>query len=242
MGRCGIIHSVMKQNVYDYSYELRRERQHRNLVIFILILSVIVFLSVFFTFVLFPVYVRSDSMETDISKGGVVFVSPVFKKSPERGDVIFIDKNNAVKNQSVIKKIINTEIKLFTAQQIQPYESNKLSSKPCLRRILALPGDTIYMKDYILYIKPAGDDHYLTEFELSENPYDIHIFSVPVGWNEIGSIGNFEEKTLSDDEYFVLADNRVEGIDSRIWGNISGEVIVGKAVLQYFPFNRIHRF
>lgn len=237
-----LFHSVMKQNVYDYSYELRRERQHRNLVIFILILSVIIFLSLFFTLVLFPVYVRSDSMETDISKGGVVFVSPIFKKSPERGDIVFIDKNNSVKKQSVLRNILNTEIKLFTAQQIQPYETNKLSSKPCLRRILALPGDTIYMKDYILYIKPAGKDHYLTEFELSESPYDIHIFTVPVGWNEIGSIGNFSEMKLSSNEYFVLADNRVEGIDSRIWGNISEDVIVGKAVLQYFPFNKIHLF
>ena len=52
----------------------------------------------------------------------------------------------------------------------------------------------------------------------------------------------FDEILLGPDEYFVLADNRVEGTDSRIWGSVPQENIQGKAVLQYFPFRRIHKF
>lgn len=231
----------MNQNVYDYSYQLRKQRKHRNLTVFFVILSVIIFLSITVSFFLFPVYVRSDSMETAVANGGVLFVSPVMKKNAGRGDVVFITRNWE-KDENTPRKILNTIIKLFTFQQIQLTETKKISGKPCLRRIMAMPGDTIYMKDFILYIKPRGKSQYLTEFELIEKKYDIHIYSVPVGWNEVGSIGNFDEITLGPDEYFVLADNRVEGTDSRIWGSVPPENIEGKAVLQYFPFNRIHKF
>ncbi len=231
----------MKQNVYDYSYQLRRQRKHRNLTVFFVILSVIIFLSITISFFLFPVYVRSDSMESAVANGGILFVSPVMKKNVERGDVVFITRNWE-KNDNTFKKIVNTMVKLFTLQQVQLTESKKISGKPCLRRIMAIPGDKIYMKDYILYIQPGDRKQYLTEFELIEKKYDIHIYSVPVGWNEAGSIGNFNEITLGPNEYFVLADNRVEGTDSRIWGCVPQENIEGKAVLQYFPFKRIHRF
>lgn len=231
----------MKQNVYDYSYQLRRQRKHRNMTVFFVIFSVIVFLSITISFLIFPVYVRSDSMETAVANGGVIFVSPAMKNNPDRGDVVFITRNWE-KKDNVIKKTVNTLVKLFTLQQVQLTESKKISGKPCLRRIMAVPGDTIYMKDFILYIKPENKNQYLTEFELIEKKYDIHIYSVPVGWNEAGCIGNFNEKKLGPDEYFVLADNRVEGTDSRIWGSVPQENIQGKAVLQYFPFRRIHKF
>lgn len=231
----------MKQNVYDYSYQLRRQRQKRNLTVFLVILSVIVFLSLTVSFLIFPVYVRSDSMETAVANGGVVFVSPAIKNHPDRGDVVFITRNWQ-KNDNTFEKIINMMVKLFTFQQVQLTESKKISGKPCLRRVMAVPGDTIYMKDFILYIKPEMQNQYLTEFELIKKKYDIHIYSVPVGWNEAGSIGNFDEITLGQGQYFVLADNRVEATDSRIWGCVPQENIEGKALLQYFPFRKIHRF
>src|SRR5574344_1202859 len=96
----------MRQNVYEYAYELKREKQHRNSRIFLIILSVVLFLSLFFSFILFPVLVRSDSMESGISKNGTVFVVPA-ARMPQRGDVIYLDRSDNY-NPSVFMKIVNT--------------------------------------------------------------------------------------------------------------------------------------
>lgn len=227
----------MRQNVYEYAYELKRERKHRNTRIFIIIISVILFLSLFLNFILFPVLIKSDSMEIDVSKNGAVFVTPL-DRSPQRGDVVLLSRADGEKATG-ISKIGDLLIRFFTAQQLQLNNSNRITGRSCVRRVLGLPGDSLYMKDYVLYIKPEGTKQYLTEFEVAKKPYTVHIYSVPVEWDGIGSSGTSREITLGRNEYFVLADNRIECTDSRVWGAISSSRIQGKVLVQYFPFNKM---
>ena len=227
----------MRQNVYEYAYEMKRERQHRNTRIFVIILSVIFFLSLFLPFILFPVLIKSDSMEGDVSKNGAVFVTPL-DRTPQRGDVVLLSRSDGAKATG-ISKVGDQLIRFFTAQQLQLNNSNRVTGKSCVRRVLALPGDSLYMKDYVLYVKPAGSKLYLTEFEVAARPYTVHIYSVPVEWDGIGSSGSSKEITLGKNEYFVLADNRIECNDSRVWGAIPSTRILGKVLVQYFPFNKM---
>jgi len=44
---------------------------------------------------------------------------------------------------------------------------------------------------------------------------------------------------LKENEYFVLGDNRASSYDSRYWGPVNKELIIGKAFLRLLPFNRI---
>jgi hypothetical protein len=47
---------------------------------------------------------------------------------------------------------------------------------------------------------------------------------------------------VGDGEFFVMGDNRPESQDSRFFGPIDRELIVGRAFLRYFPLDRITVF
>ena len=231
----------MKQNVYDYSFELRRIRSRRITFVLSIVIFTFVFITMFLNCILFPVHVKSDTMENDIAKGSSVFVTPLLR-NPKRGDVFYIVQKNK-EELSAFQKLANSIVRFITLQKFYPFGySDKISGKPFLRRVVALPGDSIYMKDYILYVKPKGEKLFLTEFELTEKSYNTNIYSIPAEWEDLGISGSMEEQVLADDEYFVLADNRIECADSRLWGAVKADRLKGKALLEYFPFNKIHLF
>ncbi len=216
----------------------RQRRLHTSLSI---LFGVFLFLTIFLKFILFPIYIKSDTMEEGLSSGGIAFVCPLLKK-PARGDVLYISRMDDYK-ESLVKSAVDSLVRFFTLQKISPFsESKKISGQPFVRRVIALPGDSIYMKDFVLYIKPAESELYLTEFELSNKSYNVQIFSIPAEWNNVGVSGDLEEMTLQEGEYFVLADKRVESLDSRQWGAIKEERFLGQVILQYFPFSNIKLF
>ncbi|MCR5763366.1 MAG: signal peptidase I [Treponema sp.] len=231
----------MKQNVYDYSFELRRIRSRRITFALSVVIFTFLFISLFLNFILFPVHVKSDSMESDIAKGSAVFITPLIR-TPKRGDVYYISRMDNVTG-TLFQKAANTIVKFVTLQKFYPFGyTDRMSGKPFLRRVLALPGDSIYMKDYVLYIKPKGEKLFLTEFELTQKAYNTNIYSVPAEWENIGVSGFMKEITLGNNEYFVLSDNRIECSDSRLWGPVKADRLKGRALLEYFPFNKIHLF
>jgi signal peptidase I len=48
-----------------------------------------------------------------------------------------------------------------------------------------------------------------------------------------------KELTLGEDEYFVLSDDRADTNDSRTWGPLPAACLKGRALLIYWPPNRI---
>jgi len=48
--------------------------------------------------------------------------------------------------------------------------------------------------------------------------------------------------TLKDDEYFTMGDNRDKSLDSRYWGPMPKEDMVGRAILRLFPLTKIGVF
>ena len=93
-----------------------------------------------------------------------------------------------------------------------------------IKRIIGLPGETVYIDDFgNIYI----------DGELLEESYGKDVIADP---------GNAcEPIKLADDEYFVLGDNRNNSYDSRfdLVGPIDRDIIIGKAWVRIFPFNKI---
>ena len=228
----------MEKNIYAISYKMRRELYHKIFSVAGIILIFFVLVSLFMTFIIFPVANKSDSMSPDIPAGSYEFVSPLLK-SPERGDVILL-QNYKDGKMSPFKRILRTISLFVTVHKWQPFEENPVSgTRPVLRRVVGLPGDTIYIDRYVVFIKPAGQSHFLTEFELTNSRYNAKILVPPALWDsDLGARASISQITLGNDEYFVLGDDRLSSADSRIWGPVKQRSILGKALVLYFPFNK----
>lgn len=229
----------MNRQLYEYSYELRKQRK-RKFLFFIIYFFIIYFLiNIIFAFLIFPVKQVSTSMVPDFPENSISFVTPL-NVTMNRGDVVLL-KNKVTDPKNLFEKIWHNISLFFTAQQYDSYARKEYpDTNNQIRRVVGLPGDEIYMNDYVLYIKPQGEKHFLTEFELSKKAYNLTFVTPPSDWNgSVGVKGSFDPITLGADEYFVLGDNRIAVSDSRLWGSISKKDIKGKILVKYFPFNSI---
>lgn len=95
----------------------------------------------------------------------------------------------------------------------------KNPSRTFIKRVVGLPGEKVQIKDGEVTISnldfPKGKK--LNESYIEENtPGDAEV-------------------SLKEDEYFVLGDNRDHSSDSRKWGAISREDIIGKVWISVYP-------
>lgn len=231
----------MSRAIYEISYKMKKELYRKITRSALIILSTLIIINLILSFVIFPVRTASDSMEPDIPAGAFEFVTPLFT-SPDRGDVILLN-DAAEEETSFFQKIANSFCHFVTFGQWKPFDADSYFAAPHIRRVIGLPGDTIYLDRYDVYIMPEGENHFLTEFELTHSAYNISFVDVPPDWDmTLGTKGVTEKITLGDDEYFVLGDNRTASSDSRLWGTVSEDSILGTVILQYFPFSKFRLF
>lgn len=146
------------------------------------------------TFLVDSRVVPSASMYPTIEVGDRVLVnklSYVWDREPQRGDIV-----------------------IFKA----PEEMQ--SNSDLLKRVIGLPGETIYIHDGTVYI----DDIPLEEDYLNERPN-----------YEYGPV------TVPEDCYFMLGDNRNNSVDAHRWQEAftPEEDIKGKVFFRYWPLYRI---
>lgn len=93
-------------------------------------------------------------------------------------------------------------------------------SRDYVKRVVAVGGDTVEARDNVLYIngQPQPPASYLPP---------------GVVYSDFGPI------KVPPNNYFMMGDNRNNSADSRVWGTLDRKLIIGKAVLVYWPLNHI---
>ena len=119
-----------------------------------------------------------------------------------------------------------SELDLFGEPQrgdVVVIRSPQESGKRLVKRIIALPGDSLEIREGILKINGST----------VAEPYIL------------GSTRNRELTTIPPDHYYVLGDNRPQSNDSNNFGPVHRSQIIGKAWLAYWPlenFGTVDRF
>lgn len=83
-----------------------------------------------------------------------------------------------------------------------------------IKRVIGLPGDTVSIKKGIVYINGTPLEE---PYELEKPREDFKPFKVP------------------ERSFFVLGDNRNNSFDSRFWGVVPEDLVIGKALARFYP-------
>jgi signal peptidase I len=97
-----------------------------------------------------------------------------------------------------------------------------------IKRIIGLPGERVVVADGVVRIFGPGDNQGKI---LDESSY-------------LGSLTTIGSKdiTLGEGEYFMMGDNRSASLDSRVFGAVPGDFIVGRVWFRGWPPEKIHFF
>jgi signal peptidase I len=115
-----------------------------------------------------------------------------------------------------------------------------------VKRIIGAPGDRIHLKDGVVYLNgQPQNEPYVLHDPNSYNPYRDNFPSVPPSmganvtpeWHlEMSNYIKDGDLVVPPDRYFAMGDHRDVSYDSRYWGFIPREHIIGRPIFIYWSF------
>lgn len=150
-----------------------------------------------------------------------IFIAQPFIVSGASMDPTFAD------GQYLIVDEISYYLNEPTRGDVVIFKYPKDPKKYFIKRIIGLPGENVVInKKGEVSVQQKGSD---TIISLKE-PY-VHF-----------SKNESDLLALGEDEYFVMGDNREDSYDSRMWGPVKRNFLVGKALVRLFPFTQVDIF
>jgi signal peptidase I len=167
-----------------------------------------------------PYQIPSQSMEPTLDVGQRVLVNRVIYNlsDPDIGDIVVFHPPAGADqgNKCGVKR---------DTRQPCPEPTSEQSDTNFIKRIVAGPGDRLRIEG----------GHPVVNGEVAEED-----FVRPCGSG--GPCDLPKEITIPPDHYFMMGDNRGASDDSRFWGPVPRDWIIGKAFFTYWPPDRIGFF
>jgi signal peptidase I len=123
-----------------------------------------------------------------------------------------------------------------------------------VKRVIGLPGDRLHLRDGVVYLngRPLQESYavHRTEAQVTARTAAVDTFRDdfplmetmdagvdPAWWVRLRGLVHGGDVTVPPGNYFVMGDNRNDSEDSRYWGFVPRNAIVGKPLLIYFSWN-----
>ena len=132
-------------------------------------------------------------------------------------DKILVEKvTPKITSKSNLSKFRNNIIVFNVPEQL--IKAGYETDTALIKRVIGVPGDKVEVKEGNLYLNDVAQDNYIYDKNIN---YSIGPLIVP------------------EESFWVMGDNRNNSMDSHIWGFLPYEKIIGRAILRYWPLNKI---
>lgn len=122
-------------------------------------------------------------------------------------------------------KLLVLETKNLSYNDIISFHAPDNDTEYYIKRVIGIPGDTIEYKDDVLYRNgEAVSEPYLDELKDSHNGENV-----TENFN-IKTLSSTKSETVPENTVFVMGDNRVDSKDSRYFGFVDMNLVIGKVV------------
>jgi signal peptidase I len=166
------------------------------------------------TFLLQAFYIPSASMEPTLVEGDRVLVEKISTRfgEPSRGDVVVFEKDLGV---SLVEPEDDGVWSDITGAFKSLFGFPTGTSQDFIKRVIAVEGDTVEGRDNQVFVngEPIEEDYLAEGTEIS----------------------TFGPTTIPDGQIFVMGDNRTNSDDSRNFGPVDVDQVVGHAFLLIWP-------
>lgn len=172
------------------------------------------------TFVIQAFRIPTGSMEDTLLVGDFLFVNKFLYGAP----IPFTDARTPA-------------IRAPRHGDIMVFKYPKDPSRDFIKRVIGLPGDTIEIKDKIVYVNGVAQREPYVKFSSSRiqpKEYQNPVIYPPGAGNR----DNYGPYVVPQGNYFMMGDNRDNSDDSRFWGPLDGHLIKGKALFIYWSWDK----
>lgn len=152
------------------------------------------------------------------------------------GDHLFVDRLSLH-----FRNFKRGDIIVFNTEGLE-YNGKALQGYYYIKRLVALPGDTIRFNNDMLMIKPANENEFRPVTEFGDMFKKIYSFEGGyagyVNQGPLASKLRAEGFEIPEDCYFAMGDNTNNSLDSRYWGPVPRKNLIGRALNVFWPVSR----
>lgn len=170
------------------------------------------------TFVVQAYYIPSESMVPQLEVGDRVLASKISLRlhDPRRGDLIVFD---CPPKAPCPKELEGSAVGDLGQWVMESLGVRPPSTDEYIKRVIGIGGEAVQARDGLLYV----DGRQLIEPYL---PKEV-------------TTSDFGPVEVPKGELWVMGDNRAQSLDSRVFGTIKIDTVVGRAVTRIWPFGRM---
>ena len=166
-----------------------------------------------------------DSVQTFLIAAAVFLIIYAFLFRPfeVKGDSMYPNFHD---QEYVITNLIALRFTTPKLGDVVVFKAPPDPTKDYIKRVIGVPGDTVQVKDGKVYLNGKL---------LDESAY----LKPDIKTDEGAFLKEGQIVTIPTDEYLVMGDNRVYSSDSREWGFVKKDELIGESLFVYWPVNRM---
>lgn len=166
-----------------------------------------------------------DTLQTFLMAAAVFLVIYIFLFRPfeVKGESMY---PNFQDKEYVLTNLISLRFNNPKLGEVVVFKSPNDNEKDFIKRVIGAPGDTVMVKNGNVY--------------LNGNILDESAYLKPDVRTTGGAFLKEDSPvTVPEENYFVMGDNRMYSSDSREWGFVKKDLLIGRSFLVYWPINQM---